>query len=414
MKLRQLQRTLVRHLTMRDCRAYERLLKHVQARGDVWMTSQGTYVAWWQERGKSTLRVTVSDGVCRAESSLKNAAVEKFPGEFVPAGMVRCDGSSFSGEVWLTVDSTLEERELLIELLKQEGILNFRVARDGEFFLSRQEVAPLLTTIDAKLRERSRLFEADISLIRQLIVDKLAARGLPLLRIWYHPVIAGKVIQAVLSPRYDVDRAITNVARVRRLEQRYGVISTLYLRVFCPFYSDRDIRALARSAWVTEIGLHGEFVRNAGRYGDEFAAARAEKEQLERLIGRPVVGLCMHGGELTLNVSENTLDAVEQAGFLYDTTSRMGYYLPYRPIVNGRMGNCYRLNHAFGDIKVSPGRNYAREFYEQAAEQMDRVYEQNGVFVLTLHPVYFGFSSYLLRPRNIGRLVRFFWDRVRR
>jgi hypothetical protein len=122
----------------------------------------------------------------------------------------------------------------------------------------------------------------------------------------------------------------------------------------------------------------------------------------------------MHGGELTLNVSENTLDAVEQAGFLYDTTSRMGYYLPYRPIVNGRMGNCYRLNHAFGDIKVSPGRNYAREFYEQAAEQMDRVYEQNGVFVLTLHPVYFGFSSYLLRPRNIGRLVRFFWDRVRR
>jgi peptidoglycan/xylan/chitin deacetylase (PgdA/CDA1 family) len=411
MRLKHLKRTLVRHLMMKDYEAYEQVLKHIKAHGDIWMTSQGEYMAWWREREKATLRVTVSNGICRAESSLENAAFEKFPGGFVSSQAVRCGESTFSGEVWLTVDSTLEKKELLIEILKREGSLNFRVAREGDFFLCSQEMAPLLSEIDAKLRERRLLFEADISAVRQLVVDKLAECGLPLLRIWYHPIVDGTIIKAVFSPRYDVDRAITNLARVRALEQKYGVTSTLYLRAFCPFYSDRDIKALASSGWCTEIGLHGEFVRNARRYGDEFSAARAEKEHLEKLIERPVTGLCMHGGELASNVSENTWDVIERAGFLYDTTSGKDYYFPYRPTVNGQV---YRLHRAFDDIKVPPGRNYARDFYEKVMEKMDKVYKQNGVFVLTLHPVYFGFSSYLFRPKNFARLARFFWSSFKR
>jgi len=42
-------------------------------------------------------------------------------------------------------------------------------------------------------------------------------------------------------------------------------------------------------------------------------------------------------------------------------------------------------------IKVPPGRNYPRDFYKMTMEKMDRVYEQNGIFVLLLHPEYFGF-----------------------
>lgn len=414
MKLKQMKRTVLRHLMMENYKAYEQVLKHIRARGDIWMISQGEYMAWWQRREKATLRIIVSDGMCKVESSLENAVFERFPGEFMSSGVMQCEEARFSGEVWLTVDSTLEKRELLIEVLRREGILNFTVAKEGEFLLSHEEMEALLEEIDTKLHERGRLFEADIAALRQVVVDKLSERGLPLLRIWYHPRIDGTIVKAVFSPRYDVDRAITNMARIRELEQKYGVTSTLYLRASCPFYSDRDIKTLASSAWCTEIGLHGEFVRHSQRYGDESSAAKAEKKHLERLVGRPVIGLCMHGGELTSNVSEDTLDAVERAGFLYDTTSGMHYYFPARPAVNGRMRNVYQLNHTFGDIRVSPGRHYARDFHEEVIEEMDEVYEKNGVFVLLLHPIYFDFFSYFFHPKNFAGLVRFLWNGFKR
>jgi len=411
MKLKQMKRTALRHLMMKNYKAYEQVLKHIKARGDIWMTSQGEYIAWWQKRERATLKITVSDGMCKAESCLENAIFEKFPGEFTYSGEAQCEATDFSGEIWLTVDSALEKKDLLIEVLKREGILTFRVAKEGEFLLSHEEMGALLEEIDTKLHERGRLFEVDIAAVRQVVIDKLAKHGLPLLRIWYHPQINGTIVKAVFSPRYDVDRAITNVARIQKLERKYGVTSTTYLRAFCPFYSDKDIKTLASSAWCTEIGLHGEFVRHSQRYDDEFSAARAEKEHLEMLIGyQPVIGLCMHGGELTSSVSESTLDAAEKAGFLYDTTTGMHYYFPFRPVVNGRMRNIYQLNHAFGDIKVPPGHNYARDFYERTMEKMDEVYEQNGVFVLTLHPVYFGFFSYLSHLNNFAKLVKFFWN----
>jgi len=139
----------------------------------------------------------------------------------------------------------------------------------------------------------------------------------------------------------------------------------------------------------------------------------AEKGCLERVIGWPVTGVCMHGGELTCNISDKTMDAVEAAGFLYETSSGMDYYFPYRPIVNGRMRSVYRLNHGFSDVKLTPGRNYARDFCDKVMQRMDTVYEQNGVFVLMLHPVYFGFFAYLSHPKNLARVVRFFWDNLR-
>jgi peptidoglycan/xylan/chitin deacetylase (PgdA/CDA1 family) len=207
-----------------------------------------------------------------------------------------------------------------------------------------------------------------------------------------------------------VDRAITNMTRILKLEQKYQVKSTLYIRAFCPFYSDKDIKVLASSRWCADIGLHGEFVRNARRFGSERSAAKAEKEHLERITGRPVAGVCMHGGELAPNATTNTLDAIEKAGFVYDTTPSMGYYFPARPAVNGQFRQVYQLYHAFGDIKVPPGHNYPRDFYEMTMEKMDRVHEQNGVFVLLLHPEYFGLLAYLIHPKNLARLARFFWD----
>jgi hypothetical protein len=136
-----------------------------------------------------------------------------------------------------------------------------------------------------------------------------------------------------------------------------------------------------------------------------------------------VVGLCMHGGEWTNNVTAQTPDAVEEVGFTYDTTSAIPYYFPYRLIdqttehgiaPDGRLRPYYRLSHVSGDIKVSPGPGYARRFYEEVMRTMDQVYEQNGVFVLMLHPVYFGFFSYVFHPRNLVRLARYLWRSLNR
>lgn len=395
---------------MRNYQPYEQVLKHIRARDDIWIASQGEYIAWWQQRDNAALKITVSEEKCQVHTSLENAVIEKFPGEFLDSPIAPCPGTTFSGEVWITLDSALEKKETLIEILKREGILNYRIANEGEFMLSQQKVGDLLEEIDARMRQRKgRLTEADIGAVRQIVLDKLAAHRLPLLRVWYHPRLNGVAVRAVFSPRYDVDRAITNLAHVRALEQRYDAPSTLYLRAFCPFYTARQVKELAAKPWCSEIALHGEFVTNARQYGDEFKAAEAEKTHLEKLTGRPILGVGMHGGELTRNRSKHTEDVIQQVGFLYDTTPRpRRYFFPFRQVLNGHLSTVYGLAHVLSDVNVPPGRSYEQVFYERAMAKLTEIYEQNGIFVLMLHPVYFGFLTYLSRPRNWIPLAKFF------
>ncbi len=411
-KLQRLQGALMRHLVAQNFLPYEQLLRYIQERGDIWITSQGEYVAWWQQREKATLTIMVTDGVCRAQTSLKNAVIEKFPGDFLETPVTPCSEAAYSGEVWLTVDSALPQKELLLELLKREGILNFRVGTEGQFMLSRQELEPLLANLETNWQQRLGWpIEATISAVRQLIIDKLAARNLPLLRVWYHPRLNGVVYRAVFSPRYDVDRAITNLARIRAFEESYNVSSTLYIRSFCSFYTDEQIKGLASQPWCSEIALHGEFITNARRYGDEFQAAVAEKSYLEKLTGCPVLGVGMHGGELSYNRSERTDEVMEKAGFVYDTTSRPGrYYFPFRKLVKGHLSASYGLSHALSDVDVQANRDYSQVFYERTVAKIDEIYQQNGVFVLMLHPEYFGFLSYLSRSVNWLPLLKFVWS----
>lgn len=415
-KFRRIQPSLARHLITNNFEPYRRLLEYVAARGDIWFASQGEYLAWWQERENASLRITASGGICQVHTSLERAVIEKFPGEFLDVAEVRCPAATFSGEVWITIDSALEKKDLLIELLKREGILNFRTAPTGDFMLSQREIGPLLEEIEAKLRRKrgGTLFETDVRALRQVVIDKLAARNLPLLRLWYHPRVRGMIPQGVFSPRYDVDRAITNLARIRALEEDFNVPSTLYIRAFCPFYNDKAVARLAGMPWCSEIALHGEFVTNALRYGDEYRAAEAEKTHLEKLIGRPVLGVGMHGGELASNRTENNGDVIQQTKFLYDTTPAFHYYFPFRRYVNGHLSWSYTLCHALSDVRIPANRDYGRIFYEQAIARLNEVFEHHGVFVLLMHPVYFGFPSYLAQAANWPPLAKFLWQYVTR
>lgn len=404
---------LLRHLVSQNTQSYTRILQYVRARPDIWVTTQGNYIAWWRERERMGLAIHVIDGKCCIETSLPNAVIEQVPGRFLTAKEIPCATSRYTGAVTITIDPTLTRKELLLELLRREGILNVEVATAGAFHLSDAEVAPLLAKIEVDMTKRTALapgrpLEEDVQAIRRIVQKKLAAYNLPLLRVWYHPRVNGIVPRAVFSPRYDVDRAITNLGFIRRLEQKYGVESTLYIRAFCPFYTDREVQDLVNSPWCSEIALHGEFVTNARHFGCECAAAQAEKEQLERASGRRVLGVGMHGGELATNRSPYTNAAIHDAGLLYDTTPRpVDYYFPFRKYANGGITPSYGLAHALSDINIPAGWRYGRRFYQETVAMMDTIYQANGVFVLMMHPIYFGFFRYLARPKNFWRLLVF-------
>ncbi|MEM7031754.1 MAG: hypothetical protein AAF629_19525 [Chloroflexota bacterium] len=401
--------SIIRQLTVNNMQVYERMLQTIREREDVWITSQGDYMAWWLDREAATLQISVSNQQCTVSTSLDQAVIEQIDRGFVETNIVDCPATDFEGEVWITLSPDIEKLDLLKQILKREGIINFREGASGDFLLTQTELGSHLETIEENvIRRRGKFFEADIDVIRQIIIDKLAARKLPLFRLWYHPKVNGVITQAVFSPRYDVDRAITNMAHIRALELKYDVKSTLYIRAFCPFYSDKLVQGLAQSSWCPELVLHGEFVTTAARLGDEYKAAKAEKQHLEAITGQPILGVGMHGGELTDNRSPNTDGAVSEAGFLYDTTPRPGKdFLPSRKMINGQFSNAFTLPHALGDIEIPVNRDYADNFYSRVVTKMDEIYEHRGVFVLMLHPVYFGFLNYLSKPGNWPPLFKF-------
>lgn len=410
MNLDLLKRALGRNLSMKNHIPYKRVLSAVASRGDVWIVSQGEYINWWDKRANGTLKLLVSHGECRVETDLANAVFEKFPGEFFTSTTIPCPDSDFDGEVQLTIDESLRRKDLLIEALRREGILNFAVGTGGEFFLSHGMDSILADMETSLLKERSmKQFHQCVHLILQAVVERLSQRNLPLVRVWYHPIVNDKVIKAVLSVRYDVDRAITNMPMIWALERKYGATSTAHLRAFGPFYGRREIQALVNLPQCTELALHGEFVGNAARYGGQLPAALAEREYLERITGTAIQGVSMHGGELVRNRTQASRDIIESAGFLYDTSlGASPYYFPFRRLTqNGQLEKTYRLRVNFRDIGISPDEHYAENFYKEAMRQIEFVSQQNGILVMMMHPEYFGFFTYLFRPTNLINFLKF-------
>jgi hypothetical protein len=435
---------LGRHLIANQLAPYKRVLAHVREKPEIWATTQGDFVAWWMTRDQATLEVTVSDGQCHVSTSLEDAVIELISedvGEqpcFLDTDTLSCPETTHSGPVWITINPALAKKATLIELLKREGILNLCISSDGPFNIGPEDVGSLLDEVGAKMQSPwGESFEPQVRALCRVVASKLAKHHVPLLRVWYHPRINGTVMRAAFSPRFDIDRAITNVARIQALEAEYGIPSTLYVRVFCPFYSEQSVAQMVAASKLSEIALHGEFVTHAQRYGDEMAAAASEKAHLETLTGRPIAGVAMHGGELAFNRSENTERAIQRAGLLYDTTlGPTEYYFPFRRIANGGVSDYFVLPHAMSDVallpfkpirtrvngriqkhyslalmcqelrKSSPGA-YNRLFEETAITTMEAVYDLGGVFVLAMHPSYFGFLSYITRPTNLRHFVSF-------
>jgi peptidoglycan/xylan/chitin deacetylase (PgdA/CDA1 family) len=104
-----------------------------------------------------------------------------------------------------------------------------------------------------------------------------------------------------------------NIPQFMELEEKYGIRSTFFFRTFYEdgIYSDyeQDIKELIKGNW--EIGLHLD-----PSSINDINKIKIEKESLERLTNRAVIGNRVH----YLRFSKDLLRYLRDTGFRYDST----------------------------------------------------------------------------------------------
>ena len=102
-------------------------------------------------------------------------------------------------------------------------------------------------------------------------------------------------------------------------------------------------------------------------------------------------------------------ETVPRAGFLYNASmGAAAYYFPYRlQKEDNSFEPSYRMHANFGDIRIPYTEQYAEDFYNEAIKQVKIASEYNGILVMMLHPIYFGFLAYLLKPVNLAKFLLF-------
>jgi peptidoglycan/xylan/chitin deacetylase (PgdA/CDA1 family) len=150
----------------------------------------------------------------------------------------------------------------------------------------------------------------------------------------------GDFIKALASAKQVRSKKLPfcNFQEIMNLEEEYGARSSFYFLALAPgdqdyAYDVRDLEGeigmIADAGW--EVGLHG----GHRAYCDPEALA-AEKQRLEAVLGRPVVGYRNH--YLRFRVPE-TWEHLSRAGFRYDATFgyadcagfRNGMCHPFKP-----------------------------------------------------------------------------------
>lgn len=391
---------------MQDGPAYREFLEEVAAAGDSWCVPQAEVAAWWSRRQSARLRLMGGPGETRrVECDLAGAVVEVDGGELrVPPFAL----PAASRDASLPTLPPAGKGGYLGELLAHLGYGH--VAIDpGATGTDAAELSAIVERLRASALRHMRHEAGDIAAFRALVAEAHHRQGLPELRLWPLPHRDGRPWRVAVSSRYDVDKAIVNLPAIHELEGRFGLRSTVYMRPMGIFYGDREIRAYLKSCSGHEVALHGEFITTAEqRFGDEFAAAAGEKQYLEELVGAEVHGVCMHGGELRTNTSPRTRDAIEAAGYRYETMYRNRYYLPlHLPVEEGGIRQTLSIGQHFADISVPGVEGFPARLRDGFLECYREAREVGGVFVPVMHPLYFGVGSYLSHPINAWRIAAF-------
>jgi hypothetical protein len=402
-----LRRVWDRHRYMQDEPAYREFLEEISGSSDIWKVPQCEIAQWWERRqsarltidGKHTARVTVD---------IPDAVVE-IDGEELRVPPFELDG--LSAPYRLPTYSADLRTPFLSEVLGHLGYghVGPNNGNDDESTLDSSRLSAVLQTLKATAREHHRYEPEDLAVLTKLMADAHDRCHLPQLRIWSLPHSGGIPWRVSVSTRYDVDKAIVNLPAIRELEAQHGLRSTVYLRPFGMFYGQPEIEACTRALLDgVEYALHGEFVSTAeSRFGNELKAAIGEKQSLSRMCGTQVHGVCMHGGELRTNTSSRTRDAIEDAGFLYETMYRNLYFLPLHLPTEHGVRKTISIGQHFADITVPGTSEFPDRLRDSFLEQYAAARAVGGVFVPVMHPLYFDIAHYIQRPMNLWRILAF-------
>ncbi len=407
MNLSMFRRAIDRHRHMQLFSPYREFLQHVVSQSDLWSVSQAEFAQWWASRDRASLdfvfdaqpRVTV-------RADLEGAVLEIGDGELraLPQSL-ECGPSAFRPSLSVPASQV----ELTRTILKHLGQAHVEVRTgpdEGTTVFSRL----LHDYLEAGVVEARAYPVSVIDALRDATRDAHRQAGLPPLRLWTLPRdAAGRPYRVAYSPRFDVDKAMVNVAMISELHAKFGIRGTFYVRPMGVFYGQPEIQRWAPRILEDEIALHGEFVTTAEqRFGDEVEAAKGEKRILEEWIGAEAVGVCTHGGELRTNQTANTPRATDEAGFLYETTFYpRSYFLPmFLPCPTGIRTTLTMLRHQ-DDVSLPLDSSFGLALQDTFSRQLGEARAMGGVFVPTMHPLYFDLKNYLSYASSWARLATF-------
>jgi len=185
-----------------------------------------------------------------------------------------------------------------------------------------------------------------------------------------------------------------NFNQIIELEEKYGATSSFYFMA-----TDKDILrfrydiedlngelgTIADRGW--EVGLHGGYYA----YND-FEEIVLEKNRIEEVLGKKVVGYRNHYLRFQYPL---TMECLEKAGFLYDTTlgyeSMIGFrngmchpFHPYNPHTNELM-NIIEIPMALMDGALFTMTTRFDDAWQHVKQMIDTVSELNGVLCVNWH-----------------------------
>ncbi|MDD2779300.1 MAG: polysaccharide deacetylase family protein [Methanoculleus sp.] len=186
-----------------------------------------------------------------------------------------------------------------------------------------------------------------------------------------------------------------NLRAITEIEEHYGARSSFFIQALDPDDQDytydvsdleSELGEIADESW--EIGLHGGYMASTGLEG-----LVNDKQRLERILGKPVVGYRAHS--LRFKVPD-TWELLAEAGFRYDTTYgyadhvgfRNGMCHPFQPfnLNTGQFVDIMELPLVFMDRTCLTYMQLdARATYDLAVRLIDAVAACHGVLTLLWH-----------------------------
>ncbi len=188
-------------------------------------------------------------------------------------------------------------------------------------------------------------------------------------RTFYKSLRPGKQPKGpVIILRHDVDRSLRKIKKIGKIESKFGVRSTLHLRVKERTYKLKDLNKLDLKNF--DVALHLET--------NDANEMKKDKKTLEKMTGRKIIGASIHGGYYPgKNISKKRiLKNLKKAGFKYITFYNKGRY-PVKEF------GIILIPYLISDLEI------VQSGYKMFMKELDDIIRKEACSSLNTHPEYF-------------------------